>query len=64
MDRVYDIFERLPDGSLMWRGRVAGLELAKGKLRDLASKSDNEFHALYSPTKEIVARVNVGGAGG
>jgi hypothetical protein len=64
MDRVYDIFERFPDGGLMWRGCVTGLEIAKGTLHHFASKSENEFHAMHTPTKEIVARVNIGGAKG
>jgi len=34
---------------------------AKVKLEELASASENEFHIMYIPTREIIARVNVGG---
>jgi hypothetical protein len=61
MDRVYDIFERFPDGALMWRHCITGLEAAKKTLQGFALKSENEFHAMHTPTKEIVARVNIGG---
>lgn len=48
----------------MWQECVTGLEAAKGRLSDLATKSENEFHAIHTPTKEIVARVNIGGVAG
>jgi hypothetical protein len=64
MDRVYDIFERLPDKSLVLRGCAKGLDEAHARLNELARKSENEFHAMHTPTKEIVARSNVGGAAG
>jgi len=63
MDRVYDIFECLLDGSRMWRGRVTGMDDANAKLHELADASENEFHVMHTPTKEIVARSNLGGAG-
>ncbi|MGH9738785.1 MAG: hypothetical protein ACRD4X_09380 [Candidatus Acidiferrales bacterium] len=59
MDREYDIFEKLPDGDLVWRAFVVGLESARAKLGQLASHSKNEFFAIHTPTKQIVARVNV-----
>ena len=54
----YDIFERLPDGSPMWRKWVDRLEKARTELNLLASKSKHEFFALHTPTGEIVIRVN------
>jgi hypothetical protein len=63
MDLVYDIFEHLPDGALGWRGCVTGMGEVTAKLQELAKESENEFHAIYTPTKEIVARSNVGGVG-
>jgi hypothetical protein len=59
MNREYDIFERLPDGSVVWRAFVQGLEPARSKLGALASSSKNEFFAIHTPTKDIVVRVNV-----
>jgi hypothetical protein len=64
MELVYDIFECLPDGSLSWRGCVTGMDEANAKLKELAGESENEFHAMHTPTKEIVARSNIGGAAG
>lgn len=58
MDRDYDIFERLPDGSVMWRDFVNGLESARAKLDLLGGRSANEFIAIHMPTKEIAARIN------
>ena len=46
MRRDYDIFEKLPDGSLMWRLCVSGSYDAERKLQDLAEHSENEFFAI------------------
>ena len=59
MDREYDLFEQMPDGSLRWRMFVQGLEKANLTLADLAKQSPHEFIAMHTPTKEIVGRVNV-----
>jgi hypothetical protein len=59
MDREYDLFEQMPDGSLRWRMFVQGLEKANLTLADLGKESPHEFIAMYTPTKEIVGRVNV-----
>ena len=37
MDRQYDIFEILPDGTLSWKGAVAGHEKAISKLQQPAA---------------------------
>jgi hypothetical protein len=62
MNRIYDLFELLPDGSQVLRTCTSGLDMAKLKLEELASSCENEFYAIYIPTRETVARVNVGGA--
>lgn len=59
MDREYDIFEKFPDGSVMWCAFVRGSENATSGLRDLGAVSTNEHFAIHTPSKEIVARVNV-----
>jgi hypothetical protein len=59
LDREYDIFERLPDGTDLWKDYVHGLEQARRKLRELAAQSKNELYAIHTPTKEIAARVNI-----
>jgi hypothetical protein len=59
MNRDYDLFERMPDGSVIRRKFVQGLEQARIRLAVLAELSPNEFYAIHTLTKEIVAQVNV-----
>jgi hypothetical protein len=59
MNREYDIFEKLSDGSVIWRDFVQGLEPARAKVGQLAKRSKNEFFAIHTPTKDIAVRVNV-----
>ncbi|MGD0403375.1 MAG: hypothetical protein ABSB66_09265 [Candidatus Acidiferrales bacterium] len=59
LNREYDIFERLPDGTDLWKDYVHGLEQARRRLEELAAQSKNEHYAIHTPTKEIAARVNV-----
>lgn len=63
MERDYDLFERLQDNSLVWRGSVHGLENARRKLQELAKRTTNECFATYTPTRQIVALVNIAQAG-
>jgi hypothetical protein len=58
MDREYDIFESLPDGTPIWRGFVRGVEEARGAVVRLASESRHECFAMHTPTKEVVARAS------
>ena len=55
MDREYDIFERFPDGSQIWRAFVKGLIEARARVVELSETSLNEFYAIHTPTKEVVA---------
>jgi hypothetical protein len=64
MEREYDLFERLPDGSPMWRGHASGLRAARQQLQEIARSTANECYAIHLPTQEIVARVNVGASRG
>lgn len=59
MERQYDIFERFPDHSLIWRGRVCGLDNARRKLHEIATRTSNECSAMYVPTRQVVALENV-----
>jgi hypothetical protein len=59
VEREYDIFEQLADGSPMWRGRASGLHAVRQQLLQLSKITKNECFAMHLPTKEIVARVNV-----
>jgi hypothetical protein len=58
MDRSYDIFEKLPNGKILWRGCVHGLDIAHAKVYEFGRRSRSEFFAIHTPTHEIVARVN------
>jgi hypothetical protein len=58
VDNEYDIFEVRPNGDILWRECVAGLENAREKVAELGSHSANPFFATHTPTKQIVAQVN------
>lgn len=58
MDRTYDLFEKLPDGSLLWKSKVTGLTAALAKLQELGRSSSNEHYAIHLPSREVVGRVN------
>jgi hypothetical protein len=59
MDRTYDIFEMLPDGSLLWRACVLGTQNVSGVLAEIGKKTPNECVAMNIDTKVVIARVNV-----
>jgi hypothetical protein len=58
MNRVYDAFEVLPNGSLIWRATVTGHEDAIDKLQEVAKGSANEFRLIHLPTKTVIATIN------
>jgi hypothetical protein len=58
VDRVYDIFEKYPDGSLMWITSIAGHENAIRRLRELAASTPNECCVMHLPTQAVIATLN------
>jgi hypothetical protein len=54
----YDIFEIMPDRSLLWRACTRSLKNANLMLMDFSKQSTNEFFAIHLLTNEIVARSN------
>jgi hypothetical protein len=64
VEREYDLFEQLPEGTPMWRDHASGLLGVRLKLQEVANSTTNECFAIYLPTKEIVARLNVGASRG
>jgi hypothetical protein len=54
MSYVYDLFEKFPDGSSLWRACVMGLEGARLHVLDLARRSSNEFYAMNVANGKIV----------
>ena len=55
MERTYDIFEVLPDGTRLWKAAVRGHEFAVQRMKSLAAKSPNEFLMMHIPTSAIIA---------
>jgi hypothetical protein len=58
MNREYDAFEVLPDGTLLWKATIVGHEDAIKKLQEVAKNSPNEFRLMHIPTKTVVATIN------
>jgi hypothetical protein len=46
MRRDYDVFEKFPDGSTLWRVCVAGRYEAQRKMYELAEDSESEFFLI------------------
>jgi hypothetical protein len=59
MNREYEPFSRLPDGSPIWCAHVFGIEAARLKLEEIAKETTEECYALYLPTHKVVLRLNV-----
>lgn len=55
MNHKYDLFERFPDGSSLWRACVVGLEGTRRHMFDLAQRSPNKFYAMHLLTGKIVS---------
>lgn len=59
MDLEYDLFERMSDGSLSWKGFTKGLEDARLRLARLATETTNECFAVNVATGNVVDRANI-----
>jgi hypothetical protein len=55
MLREYDLFEKFPDGSSLWRACVLGLEGTRLHLQELAQKSGNQFYAIEMVSGKTVS---------
>jgi hypothetical protein len=55
MNHQYDLFEKFPDGSSLWRACVIGLEGTRLHMFDLARRSPNQFYAMNVENGKIVA---------
>ena len=58
VDRNYDLFEILPDGSPIWKCAVAGHENAVQQLRELARHTSNELRIMHLASNTIIAVLN------
>ena len=55
MKHEYDLFEKFPDGSSLWRNSASGLETARLRFRELIQSSENQFYAINLTTGEVLA---------
>jgi hypothetical protein len=55
MKHEYDLFEKFPDGSSLWRDSVRGFETARFRLQKLVQGSENQFYAINLTTGEVLA---------
>jgi len=58
VEREYDIFEKYPDGSLLWRAVVTGRDQAAAKLHELAARTANEVQMIHVSSKTVIAVLN------
>lgn len=54
MKHLYEIFERFPDDSSLWRESATGTKRAQRKLMELASRSANPIYALDLISGEVI----------
>ena len=54
MKHEYDLFEKFPDGSSLWRDSVPGFEKAYLLSQELAQRSENQFYAVDLATGEVL----------
>ncbi len=55
MHHKYDLFEKFPDGSSLWRACVIGLEGTRLHMSDLAKRSSNKFYAMHLVSGKILS---------
>jgi hypothetical protein len=58
MSHEYDIFEKYPDGSLIWRQVVYGQQNARNRLDAFSALGPNEFLLMHLSTDTLVASTN------
>jgi hypothetical protein len=56
MDFVYDIFEKLPDGKVIWRCSIPGHDRAIVQFEQFAAISANEVVVMQVGTQEVIVR--------
>ena len=56
----YELFERFPDNSTLWRACVTGIQSAQHTLMALSAETRNECYAMNLRSGKIIARFNGG----
>jgi len=54
MRHVYDVFEKFPDGSTLWKASVTGRFEAERKMHELAELSENKFFLIDIQTEDFL----------
>ncbi|HTC61252.1 MAG TPA: hypothetical protein VK709_00275 [Candidatus Saccharimonadales bacterium] len=54
MKHLYEIFEKFPDHSSLWRDSAMGARTAQQKAMDWARESANEFYAIDLTSGEVL----------
>src|SRR5216683_5629158 len=55
MKHRYDLFEKFPDGSSLWRACVIGLKATRLHMSDLAQLSPNQFYAMHVQSGKLIS---------
>jgi hypothetical protein len=58
MKDEYDLFEKFPDGSSLWRDSVIGFETTRLRLQELTQRSENQFYGINLTTGEVLVSVS------
>lgn len=58
MGQEYDLFEKFPDGAMIWKGNFLGRENAIQKLQEFAVTTPNECFVMHLPEKTVIASMN------
>jgi hypothetical protein len=54
MRQLYDVFERFPDRSTLWRACVVGRFEANRRMQEFAEHSNNEFFLMAVPGEDFL----------
>lgn len=54
MNHKYDVFEKFPDGSSLWRGCVSGLQNTRLQLQELMQQSKHQFYAIDITAGKVI----------
>jgi hypothetical protein len=54
MKSEFDLFERFPNGSSLWRGTYSEFEATCLQMQVLARGSENQFYAISLTTGEVL----------
>ena len=54
MKYYYDLFEKFPDGSSLWRACAIGVQGARHHMCELAKRSSNQFYAMNVVSGKII----------